>query len=25
VEANQLGTKWQLGAPRIDMRPDGRR
>ena len=25
VEANQIGTQWQLGAPRIDMKPDGRR
>jgi len=25
VESNQLGTQWQLGAPRIDIRPDGRR
>jgi len=25
VENNQLGTQWQLGAPRIDMKPDGRR
>lgn len=25
VESNQLGTTWQLGAPRIDIRPDGRR
>jgi hypothetical protein len=23
--SNQLGTTWQLGAPRIDIRPDGRR
>ena len=23
--SNQLGTNWQLGAPRIDVRPDGRR
>jgi hypothetical protein len=23
--SNQLGTAWQLGAPRIDIRPDGRR
>ena len=22
---NDLGTQWQLGAPRIDVRPDGRR
>jgi hypothetical protein len=25
VDCNQLGTQWQLGAPRIDIRPDGRR
>jgi len=25
IETNQLGTTWQLGAPRIDIRPDGRR
>ena len=25
VESNDLGTTWQLGAPRIDIRPDGRR
>lgn len=25
VESAQLGTTWQLGAPRIDIRPDGRR
>ncbi|MCH9835447.1 hypothetical protein K0U83_07275, partial [bacterium] len=25
VESTQLGTTWQLGAPRIDIRPDGRR
>jgi hypothetical protein len=25
VENNQLGTQWQLGAPRIDIKPDGRR
>ena len=24
VESNQLGCTWQLGAPRIDIRPDGR-
>ena len=24
-ESNQLNTTWQLGAPRIDIRPDGRR
>lgn len=25
VESNQLGTTWQLGAPRIDISPDGMR
>lgn len=25
IYCNTLGTQWQLGAPRIDMRPDGRR
>jgi len=25
VESTELGVKWQLGYPRIDMRPDGRR
>jgi hypothetical protein len=25
MESNQLGTTWQLGAPRFDARPDGRR
>lgn len=25
VEGNQIGTQWQLGAPRIDVKPDGRR
>ena len=25
VSSNQLGCQWQLGAPRIDIRPDGRR
>jgi hypothetical protein len=25
VEANQLGTGWQLGSPRVDLRPDGLR
>jgi hypothetical protein len=24
VESNNLGTQWQLGVPRIDVRPDGR-
>jgi hypothetical protein len=25
IACNKLGTQWQLGAPRIDIRPDGRR
>jgi hypothetical protein len=25
IDSNQLGTQWQLGAPRMDIRPDGRR
>lgn len=25
IEGNQLGLAWQLGAPRIDIRPDGKR
>ena len=25
VSSSDLGTQWQLGAPRIDVRPDGRR
>jgi hypothetical protein len=25
IESTDLGTQWQLGAPRIDVRPDGRR
>jgi hypothetical protein len=25
VSSNQINTAWQLGAPRIDIRPDGRR
>jgi len=25
VISNKLGTQWQLGSPRIDIRPDGRR
>jgi hypothetical protein len=25
TEGNQLGLQWQLGAPRIDIKPDGRR
>jgi hypothetical protein len=24
VESNSVGTQWQLGVPRIDLRPDGR-
>lgn len=24
IESNSLGTQWQLGVPRIDVRPDGR-
>lgn len=24
VESNNIGTQWQLGVPRIDVRPDGR-
>jgi hypothetical protein len=24
VRSNKVGTTWQLGAPRIDMKPDGR-
>lgn len=24
VESNSIGTQWQLGVPRIDVRPDGR-
>ncbi len=24
IESNTLGTQWQLGVPRIDVRPDGR-
>jgi hypothetical protein len=24
VESNSVGTQWQLGVPRIDVRPDGR-
>ena len=24
-ESSQIGTQWQLGAPRIDIKPDGRR
>ncbi len=25
IESNQINTSWQLGAPRIDIKPDGRR
>jgi len=25
IESNDLGVDWRLGAPRLDMRPDGRR
>lgn len=25
IECSRLGTQWQLGAPRIDIKPDGRR
>jgi hypothetical protein len=25
ISSNQLNTTWQIGAPRIDIRPDGRR
>lgn len=25
IESNTLGTQWQLGTPRMDVRPDGRR
>jgi hypothetical protein len=25
IQSNQIGTTWQLGVPRIDIRPDGRR
>ena len=25
IGSNQINTAWQLGAPRIDIRPDGRR
>jgi hypothetical protein len=25
IQSNTIGTQWQLGAPRIDIRPDGRR
>jgi len=25
IESTALGVSWQLGSPRIDIRPDGRR
>lgn len=25
IESNSLGSKWKLGSPRLDLRPDGRR
>jgi hypothetical protein len=25
ISSDQPGTQWQFGAPRIDVRPDGRR
>jgi len=25
IESNTLGTQWQLGVPRINLKPDGRR
>jgi hypothetical protein len=25
IESNQIGTQWQLGSPRLDIRQDGRR
>jgi len=25
AESNQIGVQWQLGSPRIDIRPDGRK
>ena len=25
IESNTIGTQWQLGTPRLDVRPDGRR
>ena len=25
IESNKIGTQWQMGSPRIDLRPDGRR
>jgi hypothetical protein len=25
IESNTLGVTWQLGSPRMDIRPDGRR
>ena len=25
VESDAIGSKWRLGSPRVDIRPDGRR
>jgi hypothetical protein len=25
MSSNQINTSWQMGAPRLDVRPDGRR
>jgi hypothetical protein len=25
IDSNQIGTTWQLGAPRLDIKADGRR
>jgi hypothetical protein len=25
IESTEAGVTWQLGSPRLDMRPDGRR
>jgi len=25
VESDSIGTKWKLGTPRVDLRPDGKR
>jgi len=25
IESDEVGVQWQLGRPRIDLRPDGRR
>jgi hypothetical protein len=25
ISSDQIGTTWQLGAPRLDIKPDGRR